>query len=316
MNPQSKICWCGGAKMLPFNAEYLRCAACETLVCICPPTPGDPRNADDESALYGKQYWFTHQQQSYGLGDINQRSRTDLPERNLFWLNQLLRLKLPPGKALEIGSAHGGFVFLMQQAGFDATGLELSPEISKYSKTAFGVPSLCGPVEEQDLPEKSFDVIALMDVLEHLHNPLQTMRHCAKLLKPDGVLLIQTPRYPSPKSFAEMAATQDKFLAHLNPLEHTALFSREGVRKLMQAAGAGYVEYYPAIFGFYDMFFAASPSPIKQMPIDLRDAWLGQTPQRRMVRALLDAEDRLRTMVRKYRDLKRGLSEETMYAAA
>ena len=128
MKSQSRTCWCGGARLDSFNAEYLRCHACQTLICICAPKPGDPR-MDDSGALYGKDYWLKHQQESYGLGDIQARSRTDLPERNLFWLNQLLKVKLPPGNALEIGCAHGGFAYLMQQAGFNATGLELSPSI-------------------------------------------------------------------------------------------------------------------------------------------------------------------------------------------
>lgn len=316
MSSQTKTCWCGGARLTKFNAEYIRCEMCQTLICICPPNPGDPRVKDDESALYGKDYWMKHQQASYGLGDIHQRSRTDLPERNLYWLNQLLKIKLPPGNALEIGAAHGGFVYLMQQAGFNASGLELSPSICGVAQKSFGVEMLCGPVEEQPLLKQSFDVIALMDVLEHLQNPLKTIRYCVGLLKPDGVLLIQTPKYPSPKSFSEMAATQDKFLAHLNPLEHTYLFSREGVRKLMQAAGAGYVESYPAIFGFYDMFLAASPAPIKPMAAGLRDEWLSKTPERRMIRAMLDSEDRFRGLLKKYRDLLRSANDETLYAAA
>jgi len=316
MKSQLKTCWCGGARLSTFNAEYVRCEACQTLICACPPNPGDPRMRDDESALYGKDYWLKHQQQAYGLGDIYQRSRTDLSERNLFWLNQLLKIKLPPGNALEIGCAHGGFTHLMQQSGFAATGLELSPSIVGFAQRTFDIPVFCGPVEEQPLLKQSFDVIALMDVLEHLPNPLKTIRHCVGLLKPDGVLFIQTPRYPSPKSFAEMAATQHKFLAHLNPLEHTFLFSVDGVRKLMQAAGAGYVESYSAIFGFYDQFFAASPSPIRPMAVGLRDEWLSQTSGRRVMRALLDSEDKFRAMLGKYRELKRNQNEETLYAAA
>src|SRR5262245_6836900 len=98
-----KTCWCGAAQLTQFNAEYMRCESCQTLLCICAPVQGDPRLRDDDSALYGKQYWLSHQQETYGLGDIYQRSRTDLPERNLYWLSQLLKLKLPPGKTLEIG---------------------------------------------------------------------------------------------------------------------------------------------------------------------------------------------------------------------
>ncbi len=316
MKSQTKMCWCGGARLASFNAEYVRCEACHTLICTCSPEPGDPRIRDDESSLYGKDYWYRQNDAPDRAGDIFQRSRTDLPERNLFWLNQLLKVKLPPGNALEIGCGHGGFTYLMQQAGFEATGIELSPTIVGFGQRTFDLPVFSGPVEEQPLLKQSFDVIALMDVLEHLPQPLRTMKYCVSLLKPDGVLFLQTPRYPGPRSFAELAATQDKFLAHLNPLEHTHLFSKEGARRLMQAAGAGYVEHWPALFGQKDQFFAASPSPIRPMATGLRDEWLGKTPSRRMVRALLDSEDRYRAMVKHYIELRRGLNDETLYAAA
>jgi SAM-dependent methyltransferase len=309
-------CWCGGRALSQFNAEYARCPDCQTLICTNPPRQVDPRQADDSSALYGKDYWLKHQQQSYGLGDIHQRARTDLPERNLFWLNQLLKLKLPPGRALELGSAHGGFTFLLKQAGFDAVGLELSPAVCGIARRTFDVETFCGPVEEQPLEPRSLDVIAVMDVLEHLADPLGTLRHCTRLLTPDGLILIQTPKYPAGKSFGELAATQDRFLAHLNPLEHTYLFTRDGAARLLKAAGAPHVAFFPAIFGFYDMFLAASPAPLKPAPADLRDAWLGQTPQRRMIRALLDSEDRFRGLLAKYRDLQRNANGDTLYAAA
>jgi len=305
-------CWCGGATEA-FSAEYARCRACRTLVCRCAPPPGDPARAD---ALYGREYWFSHQRESYGLGDIVARSRADLGERNVFWLNQLLNLRLPPGKALEIGAAHGGFVHLMRQVGFDAQGLELSPDICQFAADTFGVPMLCGPVETQTIAPGSLDVIALMDVLEHLPDPLGTMRHCARLLKPDGLLLIQTPRYPAGKSFAELAATQDKFLIHLNPHEHTFLFGKDAVSKLLAAAGLPHVEFFPAIFAFYDMFLAASVSPIPTVARTQRDQWLTATPQRRTIAALLDAEERFRSMLTKYRELRAWYGNgEAAYAA-
>ena len=46
---------------------------------------------------------------------------------------------------------------------------------------------LLGPVEDQQIEPGSLDVIALMDVFEHLPDPVSTMRHCLRLLRPDGI---------------------------------------------------------------------------------------------------------------------------------
>jgi 2-polyprenyl-3-methyl-5-hydroxy-6-metoxy-1,4-benzoquinol methylase len=298
---QTTACWCGRRDLEPFNSAYVRCRDCQTLVCTCPPAPGDP--AGDHDALYGREYWFSHQRESYGLGDIAQRSRTDLPERNIFWLNQLLKLTLPPGRALEIGCAHGGFVHLMREAGFDAIGLELSPAICDFAAKTFQIPMLAGRLEDQKLEPKSFDVIALMDVLEHLPDPLATIRRCVDLLTGDGVLLLQTPCFPAPKSLDELTAAADKFLIHLNPHEHTYLFSRDGARKLMSAAGCENIEFFPAIFGFYDMFLAASKRPLRAISDAQRWDHFKQTPRLRQVQAMLDAEERLRELLEKHRTL-------------
>jgi hypothetical protein len=82
---------------------------------------------DDAHDFYGKNYWFTHQEGDLGLPNIITRARIDLPERCLYWLRTLLKYKLPPAKVLELGSAHGGFVALLQWAGFEAMGSEVSP---------------------------------------------------------------------------------------------------------------------------------------------------------------------------------------------
>ncbi len=122
---------------------------------------------------------------------------------------------MPPGKALELGSAHGAFVALLRWSRFDAVGLELSPWLVNFAKNMFDVPMLTGPIEDQKLAPRSLDVIALMDVLEHLPSPLATMERCLRLLKEDGVLVIQTPRYPQTRSYEEMVAHTDPFLEQL-----------------------------------------------------------------------------------------------------
>ena len=120
-------CWCGNTTLEPFSTAYLHCSLCQTLVSQAWQEQDVTHVVDDAHDFYGKNYWFTHQEGDLGLPNIITRARIDLPERCLYWLRTLLKYKLPPAKVLELGSAHGGFVALLQWAGFEAMGSEVSP---------------------------------------------------------------------------------------------------------------------------------------------------------------------------------------------
>jgi SAM-dependent methyltransferase len=272
---------------MPFSPDYLRCAACDSLVAASMPEEDVARITDDGRDLYGERYWFDHQSRDFGYPDIEQRARADLPERCTHWLRALLRFKPPPARVLEIGAAHGGFVALLRQAGYEATGLELSPAIVDLARRTFDVPMRQGPIEGQDLAPGSFHVVAMFDVLEHLQDPTATLRRCLELLTADGVLLVQTPRVRSSATFDDLVRSNDTFLAHFKPREHLFLFTEEGVRKLLRRAGAPHVAFLPAIFAHYDMFFVAGREPLQERSEEDGAAAL-QSPSQRMALALLD----------------------------
>lgn len=245
------------------------------------------RISDDTRDFYGRDYWFQHQAGDLGQPTITERARTDLPERCVHWLRALLRHKLPPGQILEIGAAHGGFVALLRQAGFEATGHELSPAIVDLARSTFGVPMLKGPLEDHDILEGSLDVIALFDVMEHFQEPLATLRYCLRLLKPQGFLLIQTPRAPVSATYDDLVARQDPFLQQFKREEHLYLFTQDGVREVFRRLGASEIVFLPAIFAHYDMFFTASRNALPTYG-DTELAAALQTPGQRFVLALLD----------------------------
>ncbi len=283
-------CWCGNTDLIVFSPEYLKCQACETLVTSQTPAQAVPQVTDDERDFYGRQYWFAHQEQDLGFTNVTLRARADLPERGLHWLRTVLKYKLPPGRVLELGSAHGGFVALLRWAGFEATGLELSPWVVDFGRRTFDVPMLLGPVEDQSIERGSLDVIALMDVLEHLPNPVGTMRHCLNLLKPDGVLVIQTPRYPEGKNYDAMVAESDPFLEQLKANEHLYLFSPSSIRELFHRLGADQLAFEPAIFAQYDMFLVVSQRLLATHSTGEIEKALSGTPGGRLVQAFLDVD--------------------------
>jgi 2-polyprenyl-3-methyl-5-hydroxy-6-metoxy-1,4-benzoquinol methylase len=290
---ESLKCWCGNVELLPFSPDYRKCLQCETLVLSRPVGPEKFRVFDDATDFYGEQYYKLFVQDKYGYPGLADRSRLDIPERCLHWLKTILKYKLPPGRTVELGCAHGGLVALMNWAGYEASGLELSPSIVKFAHETFDIPVRQGPIEEQQYQPGSLDAIVLMDVLEHFRDPFNTMRHCLSLLKDDGIIIIQTPRYPEHKSFSQLEKSNDTFLLQLKPDEHIYLFSQHSVATLFSMLGAKYIAFEPAIFAHYDMFLAISKRPFSVNSTENIEKSLLGGATSRLILALLDL-DRLR----------------------
>ena len=291
-----RACWCGSADFLPFGPDYGECRVCGTLEFLKEMPPEQLLVRDDETDYYGKKYWLEHQQEAFGYADIHTRARNDLVERNLHWLKALLKFRLPPAKVVELGCAHGSFVALMGQAGYATSGVEMSPWVVAFGQKTFGVPIHVGPIETLDSPLANLDVIVLMDVLEHLADPTATMKRCLELLRPDGLLLIQTPCFREGISHEAMAESKDRFLEMLIPEEHIYLFSERSVTEFFRRLGAEHIQFEPAIFAHYDMFFAVSRAPLQVNAPEQIESALLATPNGRLTLALLDLRERELTL--------------------
>jgi len=261
-----RSCWCGTDSLRGFGPNYLRCTACQTLISQVGLTHEETLVRDDETDYYGKQYWLSHQRDELDLPDIYTRVRQDLPERCVHWLKTLLHYREPPAKVLEIGAGHGAYTALLRWAGYDATALDLSPWVGDFARGSFAVPYLIGPVEDQKLEPRSFDVVVANDVLEHLADPLSTMRRCVELLKPGGVLVIQTPEFPLVRSYEQLVADQNPFLEHIQraAAEHLYLFSRRSLERLLGELGLGELAFETPVYP-YDMLCVASAAPLRRM---------------------------------------------------
>jgi 2-polyprenyl-3-methyl-5-hydroxy-6-metoxy-1,4-benzoquinol methylase/predicted nucleic acid-binding Zn-ribbon protein len=285
-------CWCGASDFRAFGPDYLRCDACGTLVSQKGLSTSELTVVDDEHDYYGKQYWLQHQERDLGLPDFESRIRNDLPERNLHWLRTLLNYALPPAKVVELGCAHGSFVALMEQAGYAASGVEMSPWVVDFGRATFGIDVQTGPVEKLDIAPGSLDAITMMDVMEHLPDPVATLRHCLGLLKRSGFLLIQMPNFREEMDFDELVASGSTFLSQLKSDEHLYLYSKRSVTEFFHRLGADHVAFEPAIFAHYDMFIVVSRTRLKRNGVEAITAALQATPRGRVALAMLDMKDR------------------------
>jgi|GEM_PF-359944 len=98
----------------------------------------------------------------------------------------------PGRRLLDFGSGPGGFVRLADEAGWEATALELNQTSSKQL-AAEGYQVIVKHLELSDLPPRSFDLISFWEVLEHLPDPRSVLLEARRLLTPGGLMLIMVP---------------------------------------------------------------------------------------------------------------------------
>lgn len=301
-------CWCGNQELEPFSPDYRYCKVCGTLV-----RREWPDLSPTEKREEYEKYWAGDEEvramvEKQILPVLEERARTYLIERGPYWLRTLLHYRLPPAKILEIGSGSGAFVGLMQAAGFDARGLEVQSWSVDLSSRWFQVPVLYGPIEEQHLPTASLDGVVMLDVLEHLTEPEDTLRRVTRLVKPEGFVLVQTPEFPEGLSYAEMQAQRHPFLDMFIP-EHRYLFSRRAVQYLFQRVGLPWIQFEDAFFAHYDMFFVAAARPLQRYTQEeIRDA-LERHLSGRVVYALLDLWEQRRQWETRSAQLQQALED-------
>lgn len=99
------------------------------------------------------------------------------------------------GAVLDIGCGSGNFLRCMREAGFSVSGIEPSRSGSAYAREEHGIQIHHGMIEDyfEALAVPRFDVITMLNVLEHLIDPAQTLLQLRQALAPNGVLAIVVP---------------------------------------------------------------------------------------------------------------------------
>ena len=100
------------------------------------------------------------------------------------------------GKLLDIGCGAGFFIAYLKRYGWDVTGVDISEWASKFAKEKLGLNVFTGSVEEIEFNDK-FYVITMYHILEHLPDPLRTLKRILELLADDGVLVVKGPNLGS-----------------------------------------------------------------------------------------------------------------------
>lgn len=105
-------------------------------------------------------------------------------------------LDMLPGPAagqslLDIGCAFGHFLHYAEARGYQPFGTEVSEAMAELTRKRRNYPVSSRPLDDLQLPVKTFDVITLVDSFYYFEDPLTVLRQCRQLLNPGGQLLMR-----------------------------------------------------------------------------------------------------------------------------
>ena len=101
------------------------------------------------------------------------------------------------GHLLDIGTASGSFPFVAKKRGWDVYALEPSKWLCDWAKKNYNIDVRCGVLGDKDYDNHFFDVVTMWDVLEHTLNPKEELIKVNRILKSQGILVINFPNVDS-----------------------------------------------------------------------------------------------------------------------
>lgn len=171
--------------------------------------------------------------------------------RNQLWGRRADRVSLSfnePGTTLDIGAGFGDFLAELKLRGWEVAGTEVSQDAIEQA-AASGIELRLGTPEEAGFAANSFDLITMWHVLEHLPWPGRTLKECARLLRPSGLLIVAVPNdslFPRLAAFAALGRAQavTALWGRRGPGEeiHLSFFSPQRVRRALAMSGLTPIE--------------------------------------------------------------------------
>jgi 2-polyprenyl-3-methyl-5-hydroxy-6-metoxy-1,4-benzoquinol methylase len=132
------------------------------------------------------------------------------------------------GRVLEIGCGNGFLLNLFKKNGFDCVGIEPSPKASEYARNVLKLNVINSFLSNETFPQKSFDIILLMDVLEHVYQPLELFNQCNRILNNSGIIVVLTGDISS----LNARLWKNKW-CYSNYWEHISFFNRTSIDFLL-----------------------------------------------------------------------------------
>lgn len=198
--------------------QYARCSSCGLLRLLTRPAPAHL------GELYGKGYLA-------GVADAG-AVEAELRNPTFGYRRQVLEAHTPDRELMEIGCGDGNFLAYLLRHGWRVDGTEYSAEAAELVRRKHGVTIHPGEFGSLQFPNGRFAVIGMYHVVEHLYDPIPSLREVARTLRPGGTLHMQMPNGEGLE-----ARRTGPYYSALGTPQHTYLYGPATITRLLQAIG-------------------------------------------------------------------------------
>jgi SAM-dependent methyltransferase len=102
--------------------------------------------------------------------------------------------KAPPGRLLDVGCGRGDLGKWFMDKGWEVAGIEPAADAAEQAAEC-GLQIHVGTLDDAPWPHGTFDAVVFNHALEHVPDPVETLRQSASLLRPGGLVAISVPHF-------------------------------------------------------------------------------------------------------------------------
>jgi SAM-dependent methyltransferase len=146
-------------------------------------------------------------------------------------LNRLERHRLS-NRILEIGPGRGWFLMEAAGRGWETWAVEINRDAVGHLQEQNHYRLLIESAEDFRVPEQSFDIVRIWDVIEHLRSPRRALLRIASALRPGGAVYLSTTNFASLSRLVNGPEW-----VYLNGSDHIFLFEPDTVSRLLSETG-------------------------------------------------------------------------------
>jgi 2-polyprenyl-3-methyl-5-hydroxy-6-metoxy-1,4-benzoquinol methylase len=167
------------SKLIVAEGELKKCPSCGQLVSSC------------SKDYYEKSNQEWNSEEGTWPSDRDYARLFKRRKNDIYHIAKILSKDNSDIRILDVGCSNGSFVFIANSLGLQAEGIDPS-EKAVNNGIKRGLKLHLGLLNDLAFDNDSFDAITLHEVIEHVSDPITLLKECARILRPNGVLLVGT----------------------------------------------------------------------------------------------------------------------------